>query len=121
APSVAVTAPADGSEVVTDSAVTISGTAADDVAVTQVEVLIDGVLLNTTVPVEGAWSLDWMPSAEVVVEISARAFDAAGNSAVSETVTVTVVGQGGTVGGVITRAPAEVGGGGTVDSAEMAP
>src|SRR5690606_39827050 len=61
------------------------------------------------------WSLDWMPTAEAVVEISARAFDAAGNSAVSDTVTVTVVGQGGTVGGVITRTPAEVGGGGAVD------
>lgn len=123
APLVAVTSPAEGAEVEVGSAVTITGTAADDVGVTQVDVLVDGALLNTTVPTAGVWSLDWTPTAEGVFEISARALDAAGNNGLADAVSVTAVTTpvSGSVGGVITRTPDVPVGGESVPVAEQAP
>lgn len=102
-PTVTVTAPADGSGGVVGSPLTIQGTAEDDTTVERVDVLIDGNAVQSTAPTDGTWSYDWVPLEAGTFDISAQAFDAAGNSATADAVTVTVSEDGGTVSGVITR------------------
>src|SRR5207237_6615452 len=87
-PSVAITSPASGA--IVSAAVTVSGTAADDVGVSRVEVSVDGgspqVATGTT-----TWSLtlNTLALANGLHTIVARAVDTAGTSStVSVTVTV---------------------------------
>jgi len=106
APTVALTAPEDSAVLTVGTAVSVTGTAADNVGVKGVAVLVDGVALNTVVPnADGDWSLEWTPAAAGSVELVAKATDAAGNSAESGAVTVTVTAATGSIVGTLTRAP----------------
>lgn len=105
APTVTLTAPADGTEVTAGDTVTIEGTAADNVGVTRVEVTIGEDDVRVAVGAT-TWSLAWTPNTAGDYTISAQSFDAAGNaSAATSAVTVTVEGAATTGGvvGVITR------------------
>jgi glucose/arabinose dehydrogenase len=87
-PSVAMTAPADGATVA--GSVTVSATANDNTGVAGVQFLLDGRSLApevTTAPYAVAWDSTQMTNGTHV--LSARARDAAGNQAVSASVTVT--------------------------------
>ncbi|WP_249051820.1 PHB depolymerase family esterase [Cellulomonas fimi] len=88
APTVSVTSPADGATVTGD--VDVTATASDDVGVTRVELLVDGVVRATdsTAPYAFTWDTAGNGGTRTV---AARAYDAAGKSATS-TVTVTVDG-----------------------------
>jgi len=88
APTVSITSPADGASVARRSTVTITANASDNVGVTRVEFLVDGVVRcsDTTAAYSCNWSVP--NSRNVTYQLQARAFDAAGNSATS-TVQVT--------------------------------
>lgn len=88
APTVALTAPADGSSVSGD--VTVTATASDNVAVTKVEITAGGVLITTDTvsPYSAVWTTTSNDAGAKT--ITAKAYDAAGNTATdSRTVTVT--------------------------------
>jgi hypothetical protein len=84
-PTVTLTAPKDGATV--RGTITLTATAADDVGVGKVEWLIGGVVLAGKAV--SPYSFDWASGASGPVTITARAVDAARNTAMS-TVTVTV-------------------------------
>ena len=86
-PTVVITAPADGAKLV--GTVTISATATDNVAVAQVEFLIDGNLVATDAEAPYAYEWDTLSWGDRVRSIVAVAADAAGNVGVSVPVTVT--------------------------------
>ena len=90
APSVSLTAPANGATV--SGSVKLTASATDNVGVTQVEFLIDGALVgtDTTSPYEYTWNS--AAAANGTHALVARATDAAGNSTSSSTVSVTVSG-----------------------------
>jgi hypothetical protein len=90
APTVAMTAPADGSTA-TGTAVTVSATAADNVGVAGVQFLLDGAALGTEVTT-APYSMSWNSTTATngAHTLSARARDAAGNTTTSATVSVTV-------------------------------
>jgi hypothetical protein len=93
APTVSLTAPANGATV--SGTVTLSANASDNVGVSRVEFSVDGALVGTDTA--SPYSVSWN-SASVGNgghTITARAFDAAGNSA-SSTASVTVSNAGGT-------------------------
>jgi len=89
APTVAVTSPAAGSSLA--GQVTVRASASDNVGVTRVELYRDGGVLLATVsaaPFEAPWNTAGVtPGAHTLY---AKAFDAAGNSATSSTIAVTV-------------------------------
>ncbi len=87
-PVVSITAPADGSTV--SGIVTISANATDNVAVAQVEFLVDGVVLATdsVAPYSVTWDTDLVASGSHV--LTARATDPSSNVGTSAPVTVTV-------------------------------
>ena len=88
APSTAITSPENGATV---SAITsVSASASDNVGVTSVEFYLDGVLQATDSSAPYAWSWNTATAANGSHALSSKAYDAAGNSAVSATVTVTV-------------------------------
>jgi glucose/arabinose dehydrogenase len=97
-PTVSVTAPAAGATV--SASTTVSATAADNVGVAGVQLLLDGANLgaeDTTAPYSVSW--DTTGAANGSHSLSARARDAAGNTATSSVVTVTVAnGTGGPSG-----------------------
>ncbi len=86
APTVSVTNP--GSPL--SGVITLSATASDNVGVTQVRLLVDGVLVGAgaTPPYFVEW--DSTTVADGLVSLTAEADDAAGNSGVSESVEITV-------------------------------
>ena len=89
-PTVAMTAPANGSTA-TGTAVTVSATASDNVAVAGVQFLLDGAALGaevTTAPYTIAWNSTAASNGSHT--LAARARDAAGNQTTSAAVTVTV-------------------------------
>jgi hypothetical protein len=89
APTVAVTAPAGGATV--SGTVTVQATASDDVGVTSVQFLLDGVSLgspDTSAPYSVSWTTTGTGNGPHV--LSARAVDAAGQATTSGPVTVTV-------------------------------
>ena len=89
APAVSVTAPASGATV-SDAPVTLSATATDNVGVTGVQFLVDNVTVgaeDSTAPYSATWDIATLTGTHVV---TARARDAAGNTATSAGVTVTV-------------------------------
>jgi poly(hydroxyalkanoate) depolymerase family esterase len=92
APTVAVTFPTAGATVA--GAVDIAATATDDIGVTKVEFLIDGTVVGQGVPSQqaGPYEYNWITTsyATGTHSIQARAYDAAGNTATSGAVFVTV-------------------------------
>lgn len=94
APTVAVTAPANGSQV--GGIVTITADAEDDVAVNRVQFLVDGVAIgpdDSTEPYAINW--DTRTLANGAHAITARAWDTAGNTNVSSIINVTVANTSG--------------------------
>jgi len=91
APATVLTAPADGSTVA--GTVTVAATASDAVGVAQVEFYAAGVLIGTDA--SSPYSVAWTAQGGTVT-LTARAFDAAGNSSEdSVQVTVAATGEGG--------------------------
>jgi hypothetical protein len=89
APTVSVTAPANGATVT--GTVTVSANASDNVAVAGVQFLLDGVNLgaeDTSSPYSVAWNTG--TAAPGAHTLTARARDAAGNTTTSATIAVTV-------------------------------
>jgi hypothetical protein len=88
APTVGISTPAAGSTV--SGTVQVSGTASDDVGVTEVRFFADGVPIGTdaTAPYEISW--DTTAGTDGSRELTADAVDAAGNTGNSQPVTVTV-------------------------------
>jgi len=90
APTIAVTAPADGSAVARKSTVTIAATANDNVGVTYVEFYVNGTLKCTdnTRSYTCAWKIP-AGARNKIYHIDAKAYDTAGNIGNATTVTVT--------------------------------
>jgi hypothetical protein len=88
-PTTSVTAPANGATL--SGTVTVNASASDNVGVTQMQLLIDGTLVASNTN-STALSFSWStPSVSNGTHtIVSKAFDAAGNSAASSTITVTV-------------------------------
>ena len=89
APTVAVTGPA--ADATVSGTVTITATASDDIAVTGVRFLVDGVALgaeDTTAPFEASWNTTALANGSHVLTAVAR--DAAGHETTAAAVTVTV-------------------------------
>ncbi len=89
APTVSMTAPADGATV--SGMVTVSATASDNIGVIGVQLLLDGVALgteDTTAPYAISWDSTTASSGSHT--LSARARDAAGYLTTSATVSVTI-------------------------------
>ena len=90
-PTVTMTAPANGATV-TGPAVTVTADASDNVGVTSVQFLLDGATLGapaTTAPYSITW--DTTTATNGAHTLSARASDAAGNTATATAVSVTVL------------------------------
>ncbi|HVE87317.1 MAG TPA: PHB depolymerase family esterase, partial [Myxococcales bacterium] len=95
-PAVALTAPADGATV--SGTVTLSATASDNVGVARVDFLVDGSVVGTSsaAPYQVAWNSAGVANGGHTV--SAKAYDAAGNSATStRSITVSNAGSSTTV------------------------
>ncbi|WP_240486732.1 PHB depolymerase family esterase [Hyalangium minutum] len=92
APTVSITFPTHGSTVA--GAVDITATASDDTGVTKVEFLIDGTVVGQGVSAQqaGPYVFSWNTTSYAAGShsLTARAYDAAGNSATAPSVTVTV-------------------------------
>lgn len=102
APSSTITAPAAGSNLPPGTAVTITGTAADEGGgvVAGVEVSLDGGTTWHPATGQANWSYSWTPAASGSVTIKSRAVDDSGNlESPTAGVTVTV---GWTISGTIT-------------------
>ncbi|MDT0261852.1 fibrinogen-like YCDxxxxGGGW domain-containing protein [Jatrophihabitans lederbergiae] len=86
APTASITSPASGASVY--GPVTVTATAADDRAVSSVDLLVDGAVLatSTTAP----YSFNWSATAVGSHTLQVVAHDAAGNTGASTSVTVTV-------------------------------
>lgn len=89
-PQVALTAPANGATV--SGSVALTATASDNAAVARVEFLVDGALLASDAAAPYAANWNSSAAANGSHELRARAFDAAGNTATSAPVAVTVSG-----------------------------
>jgi M6 family metalloprotease-like protein len=88
-PTVAITSPANNSLFTRSTVLTLTATSSDNIGVTKVEFLANGILkcTDTVAPYTCAWAV---PSTRgVVTNLVARAYDAALNIATSTTVTVT--------------------------------
>ena len=87
-PTVNITSPTNGATV--GGTITISAAASDNEVVTQVQFLVDGVLLSMdmTAPYSASW--DTTPAADGVHSLTAEASDAAGNTGTSAVINVTV-------------------------------
>jgi poly(hydroxyalkanoate) depolymerase family esterase len=96
-PSVAITAPAAGATLT--GTVTVTATATDNVGVTRVDVLVDGALAGSDATAPFAIAIDTRTLANGAHTLTARAVDAASNTATSATVSVTVQNAGGGGGG----------------------
>jgi Big-like domain-containing protein/parallel beta helix pectate lyase-like protein len=88
-PTVALTSPASGAIVA--GAVTLTASAVDDVGVTRIDYLLDGALLAVTSPPSRTFAWDATTTSSGPHQLSARAYDAAGNVGTSAPVTVTVL------------------------------
>lgn len=94
APTVSLTAPADGASV--SGTVAVSATASDDIGVDRVEFLLDGTLLGSDA--SAPYSISWNSATASTGNhtLQARAFDLVDNVGTSATVTVNVLeGSGG--------------------------
>lgn len=93
-PSTSITAPASGATV--SGTVSVTASASDNVGVTRVEFYLDGTLQSTDTAAPYAWSWDTRTATNGSHQLTSMAFDAAGNSATSGAVTVTVNNVAGT-------------------------
>lgn len=89
-PTVSLTSPAASTKYTTAQTVSITATAADNVKVTKVEFYVDGMLLSSdaTSPYRASWPITAAKNG--THSLTAKAFDAAGNSTVSAARSVTV-------------------------------
>lgn len=89
-PTVSLSAPAGGTSVVSGTPLTISATAADNVGVSKVEFYVDGAMVNSdaTAPYSYSWPTNGVAAGSH--SLSARAYDAAGNTATSAAVNITL-------------------------------
>jgi len=91
-PTVSITFPTQGATVA--GAVDITATASDDIGVTKVEFLIDGIVVGQGVSAQqaGPYVFNWNTTGYTTGShtLATRAYDAAGNTATSASVTVTV-------------------------------
>jgi Zn-dependent metalloprotease len=103
APTVAITSPAAGSTV--GGTVAVDVDAADNVAVTRVELRVDGVLVGTDLA--APWQVAWDTTAagNGAHSLVARAYDALNNSATSSAVAVTVFNPGAAAYDPVLKAP----------------
>ena len=78
APTVSITNPANGAIVARRATITITATASDNIGVTRVDFLVNGVLRcsDTTAPYSCNWKV---PNTRETHQLAARAFDLAGN------------------------------------------
>ena len=88
APAVSITAPANSATV--NATVSVTANASDDVGVTKVEFLLDGVLQSTDTSSPYAWSWNTTTATNGAHALVAKAYDAANNIGTSSTVNVTV-------------------------------
>ncbi len=94
APTVSLTGPGAGTTV--SGTVTLVATATDDIAVTSVQFFVDGIALgvhDTAAPYEGSWNTTALANGSP--ELTAVARDAAGHTATTAAVTVTVANDSG--------------------------
>jgi subtilisin family serine protease len=98
-PTTSITSPGAGATV--SGTTTVSASASDNVGVTRVELYVDGSLAgtDTTSPYSFAWNTTTVANGSH--SLQTRAFDAAGNSGSSATVSVTVSNGGGGGGDLI--------------------
>ncbi len=89
APVTAVTSPKNGSSITRTTSVTINVSSSDNIAVTRVELYLNGSIL--AVSSRPSFSVVWNTSllAKGTYRLQSKAYDAAGNSAVSTVVSVT--------------------------------
>ena len=87
-PAASITAPANGATV--SATVSVTANASDDVGVTKVEFLLDGVLQSTDTTSPYAWSWDTATATNGAHALVAKAYDAANNIGTSSAVNVTV-------------------------------
>ncbi|MDJ0841666.1 MAG: PHB depolymerase family esterase [Acidobacteriota bacterium] len=89
-PTVSITSPSTGATV--SGTVSVTASASDDVAVSSVDFFIDGMLVGTDT--SSPYSYSWSTSSEAngTHSIFARAVDSSGNTATSDTISVTVTG-----------------------------
>ncbi|RKH35888.1 esterase [Corallococcus praedator] len=90
APTVSLSAPGQGSTV--SGAVQVTATASDNVGVSRVEFFIDNALASSDPSAPYAFTWNSNTATNGIHALVARAYDAAGNTATSSTVTVTVTG-----------------------------
>lgn len=90
-PTVGITSPTDGSTIKRGTRVTVTAQASDNVSVTKVEFYLDNALKYTDS--SAPYEYPWKPSGKTpkAYRLTAKAYDAAGNSSVSTPVTVTVI------------------------------
>ena len=87
-PTTSVTAPAGGTTVT--GTVSVTASASDNVGVTKVEFLLDGVVQSTDTASPYAWSWNTTASTNGAHTLSTKAYDAANNAGTSSNVSVTV-------------------------------
>jgi poly(hydroxyalkanoate) depolymerase family esterase len=97
APTVEITAPADGATI--SGSVTVSATASDDVGVDRVEFLLDGALLGSDATSPYAYAWDAGTASDGAHMLQARAYDLVDNVGTSSPVNVNVTGGTGGGGG----------------------
>ena len=90
APTVSLTAPANNSSATIGATVPISANASDNVGVTKVEFLVNGAVENTDTSAPYTYNWNTAGLATGTYTLAAKAYDAAGNSTVSATRTVTL-------------------------------
>ena len=88
APSVAITAPAANGQV--SGTVSVQLAASDNLGVTEVKLYANGTLIGTDTAAPYAINLNTTSYANGTLQLSGRAYDAAGNEALGSTVNVTV-------------------------------
>ncbi len=90
APAVSVSAPASGASIPAGSTVTVAANATDNVGVAKVDFYIDGAYKGTDTAAAYAYSWNTTGAAIGTHTLTARAYDAAGNTTTSSAVSVTV-------------------------------
>jgi len=89
-PTVQITAPADGTQVIQGSTVTIAANAADDVAVAQVNFFVNGQIAFTTTSAPYRYTFT-VPEPTGTLTIGAAAVDFGGNAGVAPNVRLTMI------------------------------
>jgi hypothetical protein len=88
APTVSITAPTSNATV--SATISVTANASDNVGVTKIEFLLDGVLQSTDTSSPYAWSWNTTTATNAAHALVAKAYDAANNIGTSSTINVTV-------------------------------